>query len=620
MELFTSFDFLYCSDFKFSVFKKPSFKTPLGGILTLITLALTVVTAFYFGKDLYYRTNPKLTYNKIVPETYPSFNLTKDNFLLYFQIQDGTGVPLPAEPNLYFHIYYFQAKVVNGLGNPIIYNTVYLNSTTCDLSLVSNATFYNLKKMGQFKCLNLSNPDSQMNGYQTGGYWDGEFVNYFYMELSYCQGFTNNNNGTNCTDSEQLYNFLYQGGRQITMNLFLQSGSIIEDMLYNPLKTDYSVHFYDIDVNLQTSNKATFFFEQMNLQDDKGIILPVLENLSTFSLKSESVVNVNIQGTNATENYYASVLFQTAIYFSKTTSQYTRSFMKLQDLTAQVGGFINGIIIIFQIFMKVFQNVEIKKIIINNIFDVNASSLLDKEEELSIRRIDISSSFKHSHQTVLPLTPKSKEMINLDAGHDHKLNQAVNAKPNDSVIINHIAGGSNNESNQVIEKRDEFPKSLSMKMREEEDKFEISQFDIPYLTLLKNACCKRCLNEENLKTLSLISYADNYIEKKLDIAYYLKLLINFEYLLKMILTKEERLLFNFTKKPPLKIPKSDEVSKLLDKEKKNGLEEFYKNNKKKKNLDRKKSIVNYLNPTVLDYISKDDKVVKKNNHLQIKFN
>ena len=265
MELFTSFDFLYCSDFKFSVFKKPSFKTPLGGILTLITLALTVVTAFYFGKDLYYRTNPKLTYNKIVPETYPSFNLTKDNFLLYFQIQDGTGVPLPAEPNLYFHIYYFQAKVVNGLGNPIIYNTVYLNSTTCDLSLVSNATFYNLKKMGQFKCLNLSNPDSQMNGYQTGGYWDGEFVNYFYMELSYCQGFTNNNNGTNCTDSEQLYNFLYQGGRQITMNLFLQSGSIIEDMLYNPLKTDYSVHFYDIDVNLQTSNKATFFFEQMTL-------------------------------------------------------------------------------------------------------------------------------------------------------------------------------------------------------------------------------------------------------------------------------------------------------------------------------------------------------------------
>jgi hypothetical protein len=88
----------------------------------------------------------------------------------------------------------------------------------------------------------------------------------------------------------------------------------------------------------------------------------------------------------------------------------------------------------------------------------------------------------------------------------------------------------------------------------------------------------------------------------------------------MILTKEERLLFNFTKKPPLKIPKSDEVSKLLDKENKNGLEEFYKNNKKKKNLDRKKSIVNYLNPTVLDYISKDDKVVKKNNHLQIKFN
>ena len=44
--------------------------------------------------------------------------------------------------------------------------------------------------------------------------------------------------------------------------------------------------------------------------------------------------------------------------------------MKLQDLTAQIGGFINGVMIIFRILLKLFQNLEIKIIIINNIFDV----------------------------------------------------------------------------------------------------------------------------------------------------------------------------------------------------------------------------------------------------------
>ena len=47
--------------------------------------------------------------------------------------------------------------------------------------------------------------------------------------------------------------------------------------------------------------------------------------------------------------------------------------MRIQDVTAQVGGFINGIMIIFQIFMKFFQDYEIKKIIINNIFDLENS-------------------------------------------------------------------------------------------------------------------------------------------------------------------------------------------------------------------------------------------------------
>ena len=156
-------------------------------------------------------------------------------------------------------------------------------------------------------------------------------------------------------------------------------------------------------------------------------------------------------------------------------------------------------------------------------------------------------------------------------------------------------------------------RSITKKIREKDLEEKTEEFDISYLTLLKNACCKKCLNDENLKTLSQLNYAEQYIEKKLDIEYYLQLLIKFDYLVKILLTKEERLLFNFTKKPPLKVKKSNALTKLLDKEKKSELVEFYNNNK---NNQRRKSVFNYLNTNVLEYISKEQNENKKNDDQQ----
>ena len=118
-----------------------------------------------------------------------------------------------------------------------------------------------------------------------------------------------------------------------------------------------------------------------------------------------------------------------------------------------------------------------------------------------------------------------------------------------------------------------------------------------------------------MRTLSQLSFAEEYIEKRLDIEYYLQLLIKFDYLVKILLTKEERLLFNFTKKPPLKVKKSDVITKLLDKEKKRELVEFYNNNK---NDQRNKNIINLLDSNVLEYISNQQKEINKNDDQQIK--
>ena len=142
------------------------------------------------------------------------------------------------------------------------------------------------------------------------------------------------------------------------------------------------------------------------------------------------------------------------------------------------------------------------------------------------------------------------------------------------------------------------------KMKEEEEfSDKEAYFDISYFLLLKNACCKRCLSDQNIQKIGQLEYAKNYIHKKLDIAFYIKLFLKFDYLIKIILSKEERLLFTFSKKPPLKDKKSDKVDNLINKDKKQKLVKFIESIKQNKLLNnRKVSIMKLLNPNVKEYL------------------
>ena len=103
------------------------------------------------------------------------------------------------------------------------------------------------------------------------------------------ENITSDNKGINCTDNQTIKDFLNQGGNGSTVNIFVQSSYLVEAELYQPLKTDYSVYFNDLsDIS---RSKDTYFFQQMNIKDDKGIILPQLNYSSTFSLQKQTLQN-----------------------------------------------------------------------------------------------------------------------------------------------------------------------------------------------------------------------------------------------------------------------------------------------------------------------------------------
>ena len=299
-----------------------------------------------------------------------------------------------------------------------------------------------------------------------------------------------------------------------------------------------------------------------------------------------------------------------------------------------------------------FRSIEIKKIIINNIFDLNKNSSFENIVELGqiARRLksenNIVSDLKNND---IEENPKDNLVRSKTNNYDLQSEfRKIEIKSDENKEDNFLGSNSktlkpdwvreiekfdikseeNKEDNffkfkSNTLKPDFIPKdenvmdrkninliSYSKKLRKEDELNDNFYFKISYCSLMKNACCKHFLSEEEHKKFSQLNYANYYIYKKLDIAYYLKQFIKFDYLLKIILTKEERLLFHYPRKPRLKEFHYDNINKLFNDKNKNELVQFYKKNKQGLN---RKSVIDFLNPVVKEYLSKNLGADKNNN-------
>ena len=73
---------IFGTKFGFKIKNEESYKTVFGGILTIMSIITTVIFAVFFGQDFYYRINPSVYSDSMVPEKYdPPETLTSENFI-----------------------------------------------------------------------------------------------------------------------------------------------------------------------------------------------------------------------------------------------------------------------------------------------------------------------------------------------------------------------------------------------------------------------------------------------------------------------------------------------------------------------------------------------------------
>lgn len=352
---------IFGSTFTFTIFGQSKHQTRIGGILSICFLALVIAFILLFGKDFFFRTNPQvLSYNEHPIENNKTI-LTNDSLVLPWTIVDLMGNEVKFEGLIYPMIYYWRYEKDPITNELYIANRLSLGYDRCNASFFEQKFDFNISN---YYCSNLNNVTM-------GGSLDGDFFDYISIYISYCPNGAPFSSQGNCTPLDYYERMVGDG---LMFKIKYPELSFQPNNIDNPMQISYSSYSVIININLQKDDYL--FFHKAKLIDDQTLIFEDRKNVSAYSLVKHSQ-DFNYFSNNflETEGTMSDFYFCT-IYLEKEIMIYHRSYMKLQNLIALIGGFIQLIMICFEV-VPLFINNGLKEFdLITSFFNFNSSELL----------------------------------------------------------------------------------------------------------------------------------------------------------------------------------------------------------------------------------------------------
>jgi hypothetical protein len=356
-----------------------SLKTKVGGILSIAIIILGITGFLFYLSKIITRSELSVSLNKIyTPESI--YYLNTSNSIFAFRIADRFGNVVN---DTYYSAVaqnwkYFFTKDENGI-NKISYNFDNLKVSRCENIKINSTEFntvYSKFDVSRHWCLDPGQIIEIKNPY--GGSIDYSYINIYFTHCTHL--------GDQCEKPDKIDNYLT---------------SYLADIFF----TSYYVDNYNYDEPLQPyiytfsefSSSAYFkriFYEIKTLYhiSDDGIVLPESKERSKVSFENYKNIidfrNSNING--------GKVLFQFSYIFNTNgfKETYHRSYKKIQNLLAEIGGFLNFIKLMCFSIMVVYTDIIYIPLIyqgyslyldenLNNKINSSSIQILNKNKKIS---------------------------------------------------------------------------------------------------------------------------------------------------------------------------------------------------------------------------------------------
>ena len=347
-------------------------QTKTGGQLAIIYFFIVIGLFFSFGMDLYLRKNPKVSLNNLVPDDYEYINLNNSNATLAYRIEDVNGQFYKNNSIIQdFKLSLFSLKL-NSLGIWDLISTNLIQPKMCkDLPNVDEVQENYNWDLTYWYCIDFNDVNN------LGGNWDGKFVKYLQIETFQCTNSTSNNYSCASLDTIQT-----EINNNVTKNLlffsylYMNGIAKVSNVSY-PISTSLVNHYDALDVRV--SKRKYQIYKRIQLDSDNGWLFPKIDTTMIYCLGDEfsDFVLKDPQTNN--------LLQTTIIYFGKNIDSYSRSFTKIQEVFAQIGGFSSMLKILLSVLYEKMGIVLMNKKIMKRISLANSHIIPKNPTHIQIK-------------------------------------------------------------------------------------------------------------------------------------------------------------------------------------------------------------------------------------------
>jgi hypothetical protein len=463
---------IFGSEYVFLTDGNEKFKSNSGSVLTIIYCIIVVALFFGFGIDLYQRNNPRVSFNT---ETVPNFpkNMSNLDFTYAFRIEDNTGLMVD-RPNLLFPMLgYAWMQLENGVWTQKMGGPIPVKKCHDVANYTLKESYYNVS-LANWYCIDF-------DGKTLGGTWSSNFVYFFFIQILQCTNSTLNNNS--CLpqhEIEKTFNNEYTGSSLFysDLSMFIQPAM---NNFTHPIGSTL-VNNYEM-LNLQFTRRKVQTFKTTKINDDIGWFFS--------DVKQQSIVTTESMRPDFTlkDKWNQNVLYNTFIYLGNTYDTYNRSYTKIQEVIASIGGF-----------AKFFHTT------------------------LFILHFSIGKVYKNL--ILIETIPFNEDSLNMTTRESPRRHRS--------------------KIGSLVFKRFEIKKSF-----EKTKNFNEVREKLNYWAYFKRKVCKCQTNPNGSDVLNKYKYYDEYFTKAMDVVSYIKLYNQFKILKKVFMDENQLLLFNLLK-PELK--------------------------------------------------------------------
>jgi hypothetical protein len=332
---------MFGTSFQFTVYSYKRYKTNTGGIISLLYLLyllFLIAFVFYTARELFQREHPISNQTDFTPEGgVPEKVLTYKDMIIAWRLWDNG---LKTNTTDMFFVYF----KTNG-GKQLI------PSKKCDeIEAVQNDTYFNDNKTEWF-CV-LWDSDKYTMQVEVGSVESYSIQ----VEVSNCN-YTDPTNRT-CSNISKAAEYL--DNNLVYLDWFIPTYRYNDK---NPNKKSYEYTYHQLDFGNIKSEQ--FYFTNINITDDTGWIFdnPAKDQFLAFTRKESDYLYTQ----RVKKSKY--IFYKNILFLENDILVYTRRFLKIHDMFAQIGGIAQFLIIIIKLLTSHYNNYKRKEALFNDLFD-----------------------------------------------------------------------------------------------------------------------------------------------------------------------------------------------------------------------------------------------------------